>query len=68
MTTTTYAVEGMTCSHCVTAVSTEVSAINGVTTVDVSLDTGTVDVTSEEPLDIAAVRAAIEEAGYVLKD
>jgi copper ion binding protein len=66
MTTTTYSVKGMTCGHCVNSVSGEVSALPGVSTVDVDLATGVVTVTSEQPLDAGAVRAAVEEAGYEL--
>jgi copper chaperone len=64
--TSAYVVAGMTCGHCVNAVSTEVGAIPGVTNVDVELAGGTVMVTSEEPLELAQVRAAVEEAGYEL--
>jgi copper chaperone len=63
---TSYAVEGMSCDHCVSAVSTEVGRIDGVTGVDVDLSTGVVTVTSTTPLDDETVRAAIDEAGYEL--
>ncbi len=66
MTTTTYTVQGMTCDHCVNAVSAEVGALPGVSKVDVDLAAGEVTVTSEQPLDPAAVRAAVDEAGYEL--
>jgi copper ion binding protein len=66
MQTTTFAVTGMTCSHCVNAVSTEVGQIPGVTGVQVDLVTGSVTVTSEQALDDSAVRAAVDEAGYEL--
>jgi len=66
MTTATYTVTGMTCGHCVNAVTTELSAIAGVTDVDVDLDTGRATVTSEEPLDLEVVAAAVDEAGYEL--
>jgi copper ion binding protein len=66
MQTTTYTVTGMTCSHCVNAVSTEVGQIPGVTGVQVDLATGSVTVTSEQALDDSAVRAAVDEAGYEL--
>ncbi len=66
MTTATYQVRGMTCGHCVRSVSTEIGALPGVATVDVELSTGAVTVTSEEPLDPAAVAAAVDEAGYQL--
>ncbi|MFE9202810.1 heavy-metal-associated domain-containing protein [Micromonospora sp. NPDC007230] len=66
MVTTTYQVQGMTCGHCVSSVSTEVSAIPGVTDVQVDLASGQVTVTSESPLATDAVRAAVDEAGYDL--
>ncbi len=62
----TYTVTGMTCGHCVTSVTEEITAINGVTDVAVDLPTGAVTVTSNEPVDEARVRAAVEEAGYQL--
>jgi copper ion binding protein len=62
--TTTYRVNGMTCGHCVSSVSSEVSRIDGVTAVDVELETGTVTVTSDQPIQESDVRAAVEEAGY----
>ena len=66
MVTTTYQVQGMTCGHCVSAVSAEVGAIQGVSDVRVDLATGQVSVTSDKPLDTASVRAAVDEAGYDL--
>jgi copper ion binding protein len=66
MTTTTYTVSGMTCGHCVSAVSSEVGRLAGVTGVQVDLATGAVTVTTEVPLDEAAVSAAVDEAGYQL--
>lgn len=59
-------VTGMTCGHCVASVSEEVGELPGVERVDVVLETGSLTVTSAEPLDDAAVRAAVEEAGYQL--
>ncbi|GAA1555156.1 heavy-metal-associated domain-containing protein [Dactylosporangium maewongense] len=64
MSTTTYAVKGMTCGHCVQAVSTEVGKVPGVTDVRVDLEAGAVTVTSDGPTDEQAVRAAVDEAGY----
>jgi copper ion binding protein len=66
MVTTTYQVQGMTCGHCVNSVSTEVSAIQGVSDVQVDLASGRVTVTSDSPLDTDSVRAAVDEAGYDL--
>ncbi|SIM87439.1 heavy-metal-associated domain-containing protein [Micromonospora cremea] len=68
MTTATYQVQGMTCGHCVNSVSTEISSIAGVNDVQVDLGSGRVTVTSAAPLDPAAVRAAVDEAGYDLVD
>ncbi|HEY8544922.1 MAG TPA: heavy metal-associated domain-containing protein [Acidimicrobiales bacterium] len=59
-----YQVSGMTCGHCVSAVTQEVTALPGVTDVDVDLASGRVTVTSDQPVDPAAVKAAVEEAGY----
>lgn len=66
MSTTVYTVIGMTCRHCVDAVTEEVGGIEGVTGVDVDLASGRVSVTSEQPVDDDAVRAAVDEAGYEL--
>jgi len=63
-TTTEYTVTGMTCGHCASSVSEEISGIAGVTDVAVVVETGKVTVTSEQALDDAQVRAAVEEAGY----
>ena len=64
--TATYHVTGMTCDHCVASVREEISEIEGVAGVDVDLGTGAVTVTSSDALDEAAVRGAVEEAGYAL--
>ena len=66
MATQTYTVTGMTCSHCVNSVGTEIRQLPGVTDVEVDLTTGQVTVTSEQPLDDAAVEAAVDEAGYAV--
>jgi copper chaperone len=62
----TYTVSGMTCGHCVHAVTTELGAIAGVHEVHVDLTTGDVRVSSTRRLDVAEVRTAIDEAGYQL--
>jgi len=59
----TYRVDGMSCNHCVVAVSGEVGRVAGVSSVDVDLDTKLVRV-SGTSFDDAAVVAAIDEAGY----
>jgi copper chaperone len=65
-TTTTYRVEGMTCDHCRRAVTAEVSAVPGVQAVAVDLQTGTVTVTADQPVNDSAIATAIDEAGYTL--
>ena len=64
--TTLYTVTGMTCGHCVQAVTDEISELPGVESVDVVLDTGAVTVVSDQPLTEDAVAAAVDEAGYAL--
>ena len=65
MTTRAYVVDGMTCGHCVNAVTGEVTKLDGVTDVAVDLEAKTVTV-SGEPIDDNAVREAIDEAGYTV--
>lgn len=64
--TTTFLISGMTCGHCEQAVTEEVSQLDGVASVSASSATGRATVTSAAPLDDAAVRAAVDEAGYEL--
>jgi copper chaperone len=67
--TTTIQVAGMTCGHCVSAVTEELTDLPGVTDVAIDLvagGTSPVTVTSEQPLDETAVAAAVDEAGYEL--
>ena len=69
-TSTTYAVAGMTCGHCVSAVTEELTRLPGVQAVTVDLvagGTSAVRVESDDPLDEGAVRAAVDEAGYELR-
>lgn len=69
MTTSSYAVAGMTCGHCVNAVTEEVQRLDGVSAVDVDLNAGGVSrltVTSTQPVSVEAVAAAVDEAGYEL--
>jgi copper chaperone len=62
MTTATYLVEGMTCAHCVAAVTREVAAVPGVDEVSVELAGGRVEVSGDATA--AQVSAAVGEAGY----
>ena len=61
--TVTYSVPGVSCGHCQSAITAEVTAIDGVETIDVDLDTKLVRISGEN-LDDRALRAAIDEAGY----
>lgn len=63
---TTFTVTGMTCAHCQRAVTEEICAIEGVEAVTVDLPTGTVTVTTTEPVDRADIATAVYEAGYDL--
>jgi copper chaperone len=64
--TTTYAVTGMTCEHCVNAVTSELGGLGGVSAVTVDLVAGGVSrvtIDSDGPLRAEAVREALDEAG-----
>ena len=66
MTSATYQVTGMTCEHCVHAVTGELKNLDGVTAVTVELVPGgqsAVTVTSDEALPAGVVAAALDEAG-----
>jgi copper chaperone len=72
LTTTTYAVTGMSCEHCVNAVTGELGGLGGVSAVAVELVPGgssRVTVTSQTRLPDHAVSAALHEAGgYRISD
>jgi copper chaperone len=61
--TITYSVPDISCGHCRAAITSEVSTVAGVESVEVDLNAKTVTVTGES-LDAAAIVAAIDEAGY----
>jgi len=62
---TTFSVEGMSCGHCVAAVTRAVQQVDAAASVQVDLSKQTVAVTSGASTD--AVKAAIEQAGYPVK-
>ncbi len=64
---TTITVSGMTCGHCVNSVTEELSKIAGVKEVKVDLESGNVNITSENELAQADLSEAIQEAGYEIK-
>ncbi|GAA0283707.1 heavy-metal-associated domain-containing protein [Streptomyces polychromogenes] len=66
VTETVYKVTGMTCGHCEGAVTAELTALPGVTSVKAVASTGEVTVVSATPLAEDDVRAAVDEAGYEL--
>ncbi|MFD9407863.1 heavy-metal-associated domain-containing protein [Streptomyces sp. NPDC059989] len=67
-TTTVYRVTGMTCGHCEGAVTKELAALPGVSSVKAVAATGEVTVVSAAPLADEDVRAAVDEAGYELAE
>ncbi len=66
ITTQTYYVKGMTCEHCVQAVTGELDQLPEVQSVEIDLESGAVTVTSDGPLAESVVREAVDEAGYEL--
>ncbi|MFC3448642.1 heavy-metal-associated domain-containing protein [Amycolatopsis speibonae] len=66
MAETTYTVKGMSCGHCASSVTEEVSEIAGVSAVNVDVASGKVTITSDTALDVQIVDAAVTEAGYQL--
>ena len=66
MISTEYNVQGMTCGHCAQAVTTEIKKLTGVSDVEVTVESGTVKVSSDSTLNIDDVAAAVDEAGYEL--
>lgn len=65
-TTRTITVTGMTCDHCVRAVTEEVGQISGVTNVEVDLASGAVTIESDAPVTDDDLHAAVDEAGYAV--
>lgn len=63
-TTSTHTVVGMTCDHCVRAVTEELGKLEGVTNVEADLETGVVTIESDGPIDDGDVASAVDEAGY----
>ncbi|MBK9715192.1 MAG: heavy-metal-associated domain-containing protein [Kouleothrix sp.] len=64
MTTEQFQVPGISCQHCVNAITREVAAVPGVARVQVALESKTVTVEHGEQVPTAAIVAAINEAGY----
>lgn len=56
-------VKGMTCDHCVNAVTTALSDTDGVSKAEVNLDENSATVEGEN-IDVSALIAAIDEEGY----
>lgn len=65
-TTSTYTVTGMTCGHCAASVREEIEALPGVTSVEVTVDDGSVRVSADRELGRDEVATAVIEAGYAL--
>ncbi|MFI0470872.1 MULTISPECIES: heavy-metal-associated domain-containing protein [Saccharopolyspora] len=64
MSESTFVVKGMTCSGCMSKVTSAVTGVEGVTDVDVDISNGELTVVSASPVDPDAIRKAVNEAGY----
>ncbi|MEU5852840.1 heavy-metal-associated domain-containing protein [Saccharopolyspora shandongensis] len=64
MSESTFVVKGMTCSGCMSKVTSAVTGVEGVTDVDVDISNGELTVVSASPVDPDAIRKAVSEAGY----
>ncbi|KAA5838082.1 heavy-metal-associated domain-containing protein [Saccharopolyspora indica] len=64
MSESTFVVKGMTCSGCMSKVTTAVTGVDGVTDVDVDISNGELTVVSDSPVDPEAIRKAVGDAGY----
>ena len=60
-------VEGMTCSSCVRTVRNAVTALDGVTNVDINLRSGNTTIVHDSSLDIETIKHAIEEKGFIIQ-
>ena len=61
---TTIKIKGMTCRHCVMAVTKALSGMDGIRDVQVNLETEEASFTEEKPVDLALIRERISKAGY----
>lgn len=61
-------VQGMTCQHCVRTVHNAVASLEGVSKVDVSLESGTVKIQMEKDIPLEDIKKSIEEWGYRVVD
>jgi copper chaperone len=60
----TIAIKGMSCMHCVQSVTKALSAVDGVTAVNVSLDKGQATFEESKPVDPQAVKEAVNRIGF----
>ncbi len=61
---TTITIKGMSCQHCVNAVTKALNGIDGVQNVQVSLEKGQATFTETSPMDPGVIRDAVKKAGY----
>ncbi len=66
MSSSTYAVQGMTCDHCAGSVTAEITKIPGITDISVDVKAGRLTIVSDDPVPASAVEEAVEEAGYTV--
>jgi copper chaperone len=65
---TTVTVLGMSCEHCAQAVTDELGALSGVRSVEVTLSSGFVTITSDRALPGTEITRAVHDAGYSVAD
>jgi len=65
---TTVTVTGMTCEHCARSVTEELGAVSGVLSVDITVSSGSVTISSDRELSGTEIAGAVTEAGYQLAD
>jgi copper chaperone len=61
---TTIKIKGMSCNHCVMAVTKALNAVDGVANVKVSLEAGEATFEEKKPVDMAVVKEKIKKAGF----
>ncbi len=64
----TVRVQGMSCDHCVRTVKNAIKSLEGVSEVDVSLETGIVRITATREIPKEEIKRAVEEWGYKVVD
>ena len=64
----TIKVKGMSCQHCVQAVTRALNGVEGLENVQVDLDSGQASYDKTKPVDLETIKAAVKEAGYEVEN